>query len=159
MCTPFRVRAIGAPNLGALCARVTGRPLACTVGEAARDTIGAGRLAAAGAEAPPPPRCWAAANKGSASIAIAITENRVVAEPFITETLLMTREPFVSLLRKMRLGLPWFHHPMVLGLPCCDAIALRALALAGPLVLFPRKGMCYKRARRGTCREARGGAG
>jgi hypothetical protein len=71
------------------------------------------------------------ANKGSASIVIAITENRVVAEPFVAEPfvaepfvaepfvaepLLMTREPFVSLLRKMRLGLPWFHHPMVLGL-------------------------------------------
>src|SRR5712692_2226640 len=118
MCTPFRVRIMGAPNLGALCARVTGRPLACTDGEAAREITGAGRLAAAGAEAPAPPRCWAAANTGSASIAIAITENRVVAEP-----LLMTREPFVSLLRKMRLGLPWFHHPMVLGLASlwCDS--------------------------------------
>jgi hypothetical protein len=51
------------------------------------------------------------ANAGSANIVMTITENRVVAEP-----LLMTREPFVSLLRKMRLGLPWFHHPMVLGL-------------------------------------------
>src|SRR5882762_9805474 len=110
MCTPFRVRAIGAPNLGALCARVTGRPLACTVGEAARDTIGAGRLAAAGAEAPPPPRCWAVANKGSASIAMAITENRVVAEP-----LLMTREPFFSLFRKMRLVLLCFNPLLVLG--------------------------------------------
>src|SRR5258705_2317431 len=100
MCTPFRVRAIGAPNLGALCAWVTGRPLACTVGEAARDTVGAGRLAAAGAEAPAPPRCWAVANKGSASIAIAITENRVVAEPFlaepfVSEPLPMTQETFV----------------------------------------------------------------
>ena len=40
-----------------------------------------------------------------------------------------------------------------------DVIALRARALAGLLALFPCKGMCYKRARRGTCREARGGAG
>src|SRR5258708_39784944 len=132
MCTPFRVRAIGAPNLGALCARVTGRPLACTVGEAARDTIGAGRLAGAGAEAPPPPRCWAAANKGSASIAIAITEHRVVAEP-----LLMTREPFVSLLRKMRLGLPWFHHPMVLGLALCGCDRAACTSLSGPAGAFP----------------------
>src|SRR5216684_2322026 len=132
MCTPFRVRTIGAPTLDALCARDTGWPLACTDGEAAREITGAGRLAAAGAEAPAPPRCWAAANTGSASTVITMIENRVVAEP-----LLMTREPFVSLLRKMRLGLPWFHHPMVLDLASlwCDSPA--CTSLSGPAGAFP----------------------
>src|SRR6266853_3592592 len=111
MCTPFRVRTIGAPTLAVLCMPDCGRALTRPEGAGAREIPGAVRPAAAGAETPAPPRCWAVANAGSANIVMTITENRVVAEP-----LLMTREPFVSLLRKMRLGLPWFHHPMVLGL-------------------------------------------
>ena len=153
--TPFRVRTIGVPTRAALCARDWKCPPTCPAGAAAREVAAAGWLAKAGAETPAPPRCCAAAKIGIASTIMVTMENRSVAE-----RLHMARDLLFLYLE--RCGVAGLGFIEVLRVFSRQTVR-RLRAMQGPkrslLALFPYRGMCYNRPRRGTCREARGGAG